>query len=454
MNLTRFEPDGVYNGVPYRVLPDCSIEAMTTSGLVKFKNMDQLLTSFIGARTRSDAMPSVNPLGALNNVKEEIIDIPTLTGSVDYYSVLREAIKTTKQNSAQLRALVYETARFNLKREALFARSPTDLTELAQKMDQLERAVSHIEASVKDDPPDQIHHKQSKQLAVTDGSSNAAIQILPPEPIAPLHAGPQSIQWSDNFQVSRLTEEFVRRARLSNVFTGLAFLGMAAIGAAIIAVVVWPSYKGSPLPIIKNVPQPVVTAVKPSEPKENITEPTKSASKLPFPLPTSFGIYVLSNNKLTELQGLPIGIPDARIELSPEIRQPSLTTISDSKPAFILFRRDLLNNAPQKIMLRVVAQTMKETKIVNGKTLTSDVEGSWRIRNISRELKISPIEGQREMVIARLDDDVSLAAGRYALVLNRTGYDFTITGSVKSPVFCLEAFETTNGSVFTQCKIP
>ena len=43
--MTPFEPDGVYNSIPYRVLPDCSIEAMMPGGLVKFKDMDQLVAT-------------------------------------------------------------------------------------------------------------------------------------------------------------------------------------------------------------------------------------------------------------------------------------------------------------------------------------------------------------------------------------------------------------------------
>jgi len=96
----------------------------------------------------------------------------------------------------------------------------------------------------------------------------------------------------------------------------------------------------------------------------------------------------------------------------------------------------------------------RETKIVGGKAGTANIENAWRVRNISRDLKLSPVPGQREMLIARVDDDVSLPAGRYALVLNRTGYDFAITGTVTSPAFCLEKFETANGSVFNQCRTP
>ena len=156
-----------------------------------------------------------------------------------------------------------------------------------------------------------------------------------------------------------------------------------------------------------NSPPTQETAVAHGSANEETTAPTDNSPKVAFPLPSSFGIYVLSDNKLTELEPLPISIPDARIALSAEIDKPSVTTISDERPAFILFRRDLLNNVPQKIMLRVIAHMARETKIVGGKAETTNIDGAWRIRNISRELKISPIPGQREMVIARLDGDVS-----------------------------------------------
>ena len=179
---------------------------------------------------------------------------------------------------------------------------------------------------------------------------------------------------------------------------------------------------------------------------------SKKQKPLPYPLPTSFGIYALGNNKLTELHPLPIGIPDARVALSAEIKQPSATEITDNNPAFILFRRDLLNNAPQTVALRVVARVVRETKIVNAKATVTTIDGTWRIRNVSRELKVSPVPGQPEMVIARAADNAPLDAGRYALVLNRVGYDFSIAGPEKSLEFCLEGFETSSGSIFNPCR--
>ena len=451
--MRQFEPDGVYNGIPYRVLADYSIEAMMKGGLVKFQNMNQLVASSVSAA--ADPRRSVIPHGEFDNADDQIVNIPASTGSVDYYSILLEAIKTTKYNSAQLRALVYDRARFNLKRDALFAPSSTDLARLVEKMNELEIAVSRIEASAIGDLPYSVYRQQGKQLDVVYGKSEPPIQILPPGPTPPLYSGLRSIQWGTNFQLTRMAEEFVRHARLSNRFTGIALSGIAVFGVAIVTLILWPSHDGRPrLGIATELPRTAAANIEHRTQGENIINPTPTTSKLPFPLPTSFGIYVLSNNKLTELQGLPISVPDARIGISAEIKKPSTTTISDSKPAFILFRRDLLNNVPPKIMLRVIAQMTRETKIVNGKAVTTHVGGSWRIRNIFRELRISPIEGQREMVIARVDDDVFLTAGRYALVLSQVGYDFTIAGPVQSPVFCLEGFETANGSVLTPCREP
>ena len=174
----------------------------------------------------------------------------------------------------------------------------------------------------------------------------------------------------------------------------------------------------------------------------------------PFPLPTSFGIYALSENKLLELHALSLNVPDARVAVSAEIKTASPTTISDNRPTFILFRRDLLNSAPQTITLRVVARVARETAIIDGKANVAAIEQTWRIRNVSQELKVAPIENQREMIIARLDDGVVLSPGRYLLVLNRIGYDFSIDGPTPSPAHCIEQFQAANGTIFTQCRNP
>lgn len=450
--MPPFEPDGVYNSIPYRVLRDDSIEAIMPGGPVKFQTMDQFVASSASIGANGNVTHSTVSNGVLDVASGRNGNVPA--SPIDYYSILLEAIDKTKQSSAQLRALVYERARFNLKREVLFGYSSMGLADVVRQIHDFEHAVARIEANATDDQPTHAYQDQQETPPHSvPAKPSAAVQVLPPKPMPPLYAGLKPLQRTESAQFARLSEEFVRHVRSTNKFIGVALLGMAIIGTVIITML-WPSHKIPSQPeTARNLPQNGDTATTHGNTGEDSGAPADGSVKVSFPLPTSFGIYVLSNDKLAELKPLPIGIPDPRIALSAEIDQPSTTTISDDKPAFILFRRDLLNNAP-KVTLRVIARMARETKIVGGKAGTANIENAWRVRNISRDLKLSPVPGQREMLIARVDDDVSLPAGRYALVLNRTGYDFAITGTVTSPAFCLEKFETANGSVFNQCRTP
>jgi hypothetical protein len=80
------------------------------------------------------------------------------------------------------------------------------------------------------------------------------------------------------------------------------------------------------------------------------------------------------------------------------------------------------------------------------------IEGSWRIRGQSVELRVAPVPGNREMIVAQGDENFSLAPGRYVLVLKGLGYDFTVAGEPPSSAHCLEQFQTQNGPIFTECK--
>jgi hypothetical protein len=291
-----------------------------------------------------------------------------------------------------------------------------------------------------------IYHQDPGQNESAYTTPNKTVQILPPKAQAPLHGG--FIPGRRSEQYARLFEEFVRHARFTNKFIGAAAGAIAAAVAIAVLAALWPFHHVSKIETANKLPQAVGTPV----PSQETTASLGDSAKVPFPLPDSFGIYALSDNKLVELEQLSIPVPDVRIALSAEINKPSSIIIPDGKPAFILFRRDLQNNVPQKIVLRIIARMAKETTIVDGKAKTINLEGTWRIRNISRDLKISPIPGQREMVMAHIGDEGALDPGRYVLVINRTGYDFTVAGPVQSPVFCLEKFEAANGSVFNQCR--
>ena len=179
--MTAFEPDGVYNSIPFRVLPGSMIEAMMSGGPVKFKNMDQFLASIAGDSPDTSVTHSMMSHGVLDNTNEQNVNVPASAKPLDYYSILLEAITTTKQNSAQLRALVYERARFNLKRDVLFGNSSVDLADALRNINEFELAVARIEASAMDDQLSSAEDEQGKLLGFANVTPINAVQVLPPK---------------------------------------------------------------------------------------------------------------------------------------------------------------------------------------------------------------------------------------------------------------------------------
>jgi hypothetical protein len=449
--MAAFDYDGDYSGILYRVLPDSSIDAMLPTGLVNFKNIDQFMASAINNSVAGTLDLKSN--GMLEVTNGQRANIPAKGKPLDYYSILLDAIHKTEQNSAQLRTLVYERARFNIKREFLFEYSSLGLSEIVQHVKDFELAVARIEASAVNCKPSGDYRGQLELRDIDRSLAYTGVQIIPANAAPLLYEEDGSLYYQlENPRVGLRPNEawpYFRRAILL-VGSGLAII--AFIGAATIAGTLWHSLtQQSQFEIARKSGSVGVTATSANNTLEESARPEIKSPKPSFPLPSSFGIYALSDNKLFKLEALPIRVPDSRVALSAEIAKPSITTISSNKPAFILFRRDLQNNASEKVALRVVARVVHETKFVGGKPSIVNLEGSWRVRGTSIEYKVSPISGQPEMVMAHTDDSQSLAAGRYVLILNGVGFDFTIEGSIQASAHCLEEFEALNGTVFSEC---
>ena len=432
MTPDTFQSENDYAGIPYRVLSDGSVEALMPSGnVVNFKTVEQFVESANGNPKEPGTERLDHPLANGQPTK----NLPASAKPLDYYSLLVDTIKNTQNNSTQLRQLVYERMRFNFKRDLLFGHSTLGLADIVRHVNDFELAVTRIEANAAREEPKQ-QDRVEYQSAATPFAGEIDV-YTPPAPSPPLYVDDDVIR--DSY--------VLRPQRRINVYK---LLGFSALGVAILAAIIAITVRFSQKPVVEAANE----AIKISAAVKQEIASQKKEKELPFPIPNSYGIYALSNNQLTALQPLPIGIPDARVSLSAEFTKPSEVTLTDAKPAFILFRRDLLNNAPQTLALRVVARVMRETKIAGGKATTTKVEGTWRIRNVSHELKVSPVPGQPEMIMAKATTDDPLPAGRYALVLNRVGYEFTIAGKEEALEFCLEGFEASNGSIFTQCKAP
>jgi hypothetical protein len=196
-------------------------------------------------------------------------------------------------------------------------------------------------------------------------------------------------------------------------------------------------------------------AVPTTQPKAQQQNSSDMAASAPsgLLLPSNYGVYAISNGVLYELQALPIKAPDQRVALSAEIKSPSQTVLPDGKIVFVAFRRELVNSAPQKVTVRVVARIARAMTLSSGKVVSTAPDGVWRVRSNFFDFKVSPLNDNREMVVVRPEAaDFAFPAGRYALVFGALAYDFTVAGPITAASQCLEAFEALNGPIFSECR--
>ena len=169
-----------------------------------------------------------------------------------------------------------------------------------------------------------------------------------------------------------------------------------------------------------------------------------------LPLPTSYGNYVVRNGQLAELELLEGQVPDKRVAVSSPIHTASRTILPDGSPTFVIFRRDLANIPTDNIEARVVARIRRTMKFdTQQPTYTS--EDLWSIRPFAYKFRSAPVPGNPEMMLIK-PEGTALPPGRYALVLKRQGYDFTVAGKITDPNQCLERTEAANGSFYSPCR--
>jgi hypothetical protein len=182
-----------------------------------------------------------------------------------------------------------------------------------------------------------------------------------------------------------------------------------------------------------------------------------AASAMPFPRPTTYGVYAISSDQLIELeqvQGTPV---DPRVRGQLQINKPARTVIGAAKPVFVVFRRDLVSSAPDKIPVRI-ASRIAHSMIFDaaGKpVVTTPATDTWLIRDRGFDLRVSPMRESPEMVMLQPEDpEFPFPSGRYELMLGGQTYDFVIAGEVTDPAHCVEGVATVRGPVFYECKPP
>jgi hypothetical protein len=322
-------------------------------------------------------------------------------------------------------------------------------------------------------PPEPSEFTVEKRSPEMPSSKNAII-ISPETPPAWLHpAETMSLDrqalWQN--QLIRLAVEMVGDARnlqaqqtRANLFSFLQLMAASIIGVALYVGISGWVQLGRQTNLnaetsVTSLP-PTATSVTASKVAGSVSDtaltqvPLRSIAQqtLAFPLPRTYGIYAGSDGQLTELEPLPIKIPDHRVQLSAEIRSASRATVASGRVSFVVFRRALLTSAPQIVSVRVVARVARAMRFVDGKAAYSSIEGMWRIRSKSYQLKVSPLEGHPEMIVIQPAAGFVFPAGRYALVFDGYGYDFTVPGQISAPEQCLEQANMLNGTVLSECS--
>ena len=357
--------------------------------------------------------------------------------SSDFGLVLSRLIETTSNNPAQLRALVYEIAREKLRHETL--RMALSREEAKEYFSALEDAIERMEELASREMTQTITFQDSSSPTIVDKLSEDAIEIFKPLPNTPRTE-----------DILAAVSELARQ--LPKAHQGWWPTGSHAwqlAGFAILGVIIYLGFAGQFVPNqhLTGGRKDQVPIVEP--PVES--KPSVSSGVPVIPLPTTFGVYAISQGALYQLEPLPIRIPDKRVLIGPVFKKPSQVMLPDGKVSFVIFRRDLVNAAPEQVAIRVIARIQQDLKFQGGKALLNS-EPSWTIRSKSYELPVAPLGEDQQMILIKSDgEDFALSSGRYVLAFNGTAYDFTVDGKISDPAQCLDRVEAAKGTVYTAC---
>jgi hypothetical protein len=371
--------------------------------------------------------------------------------------ILSQMINTVKEDPSQMRLAIYEFARARLKIDTSWAED-AERTRLSAA---LERAIEGVEEfSVRQD--------EKERLQPPAPSARIGYRASPAEPptsmvaIQPVNSVPKGIlrpkEAYSRDDAQPIIEMQTRALARRPAWFWIAMLLFCLVAAGLVVY----DNRTPILRVAANLLSPIGWQIAEPTKQPAIPVPTQqppggaaSSSSLPFPLPSDYGVYAVSSNTaLSELQLLPEQVPDKRVAMSTPINQPSRTFLPDGKAKFVVFRRDLAGNAPDRIDVRVVARVVRAlTFDAKGKASISPVSDAWNIRNVSYEFRVRPIAGNPEMLLIQAEkSDFALPAGRYVLALKNQGYDFTVSGKVTDPMQCLERTEAANGEFYSDCQ--
>jgi hypothetical protein len=357
---------------------------------------------------------------------------PPYSREVEFALILARMISTVKEDPTQLRRAVYGLARAKLKNDI----SCADEQESARILAALETAIQGVEKfSSHSDQNERLQlAAQSGQLA--HGSSSAGLSLKPMVEINQVADPADDTPMSRRFGLTPAPVAGLQR-RLVSTLVSITFGVLLA---------------GTTFGVALYNRAGILTSPQAAPAPEKIASPP--SDRLPFPVPTVYGVYALDNGTLTELDALSEQVPDRRVAMSTPISRPSHNILRDGHVKFVVFRRDLVALAPERVDVRVVAKVVRAmTFDAKGKISFAPVNDAWNIRNIFHEFRVRPIAGNPEMLLVQPEKaDFGLPSGRYVLVLRNQGYDFTVAGELSDPAQCLERTEAANGIFYSDCE--
>jgi hypothetical protein len=372
---------------------------------------------------------------------------------IEYALILSRMINTVKDDPAEIRATIYEFARAKLKLDTSWA----EAGERERLASALEAAIQGVEAfSARQEqtallgpaaPIAQIAHgaatpePPSRAMTTVSPAMPASEEILLPERPRP-YAEVRHVLEVRSFPLGPMLARFFAGMLL---FVGLA--GLAYYKDQLPALV-------ERLQLPRDANTPTIAVVQQANPPAEGKNPAPPVNAPAFPLPNDYGIYALNNGALSELHALSERVPDKRIAVSTPINRPSGTILPNGNAKFIIFRRDLAGNAPDRVDIRVVARVVRASTFdAKGKPSFVSVSDAWNIRNLSYEFRVRPIAGNPEMLLVQSEKpDFALPAGRYVMVLKEQGYDFVVAGALTDLAQCLERTDAVNGAFYSECK--
>lgn len=388
--------------------------------------------------------------------KEHNLEAASASPEVDFALVLSRMIDSVNADPKHLRTTVYELARHKLQ-EQIGNEAPDEISRLNVA---LEAAIQGVETHFsrlellplegRDGPP-RLSSPGYQTMAAPKKAAVVGSVLLDVD----FDAEPVPLPKKHSSKPDRGQKTARRRWEFTAPWRYLTVLAVVlAVGFAIQQLV-------NPLAMLRsNVRHGVVVSKTDSNPVQTAFEQVQlsqsetAAARAGGILPTTFGVYAVSDGKLYPLELLPGRAPNPRVAISPAIPTPSKTMLPDRHIKFIVFRRDSATNALDRAEVRLIAkitQAMKFDPV--GKPIITKVDDSWVIRNISYPYQTAPLKGQPDMYeVLGEDADKPLEPGRYALILKGEAYDFSIAGEITDSRQCLESVAAVNGAFYAECQ--